>query len=308
MASAVGLAAPLLALVVLVASFLAWHSNSAHAQGWRALTQLSTPTVPSCARAQLLGAAWAQALRQPQYEWSQRYAWAELMRSDRSGATKNAVWGMLPPAWADPALARYGGAAGQEGSKALHNLENLRAPCVVYSWGGNLQTEFEEAMLAQTPCSVWIFDCTVGAEEYAPVIAAMRGAAQRLFFKPYCAGREGARVEITGMRGNRVATTLRSVRSVMAELGHARVDLLKVDVEGAEHVAIPDLLRSGAQLPPQISFELHHSRDADRGGAAFWAPVAALVKAGYQLVSREDNILAPYCCTELTFVKDCAAG
>jgi hypothetical protein len=140
------------------------------------------------------------------------------------------------------------------------------------------------------------------------VIAAIHGAAQRLFFRPYCAGREGVRVDITGMRGNRVATTLRSVHSVMAELGHARVDLLKVDVEGAEHVAIPDLLRSGAQLPPQVSFELHHRGDADKGGAAFWGPVTALVEAGYQLVSREDNMHAPYCCTELTFIKGCPAS
>src|SRR3546814_13240808 len=43
----------------------------------------------------------------------------------------------------------------------------------------------------------------------------------------------------------------RSIASLMAELGHDRLDLLKVDVEGAEHEVIRSMLASGIR-PTEI--------------------------------------------------------
>ena len=101
------------------------------------------------------------------------------------------------------------------------------------------------------------------------------------------------------MRGARVA--LRSAAAVMAELGHARVALLKMDIEDGEHTALPAFLRDAAgALPSQISLELHWQAP----GIEPLAVVRDLVRAGYVLVSREDN---PLChrCTELTWVHWC---
>jgi FkbM family methyltransferase len=40
----------------------------------------------------------------------------------------------------------------------------------------------------------------------------------------------------------------RSVRSVMTELGHDRLDLLKLDIEGAEYEVIESLLEDGVEI------------------------------------------------------------
>ena len=60
-----------------------------------------------------------------------------------------------------------------------------------------------------------------------------------------------------------------------------------------------------AALPPQLSFELHTQGAANAGLGARFGAVAALVDAGYVLVSRDDNLVVPGCCTELTFIHGC---
>ena len=117
-----------------------------------------------------------------------------------------------------------------------------------------------------------------------------------------------------GGAGPSFETALRSVSSIMAELGHTKVDLLKMDAEGAEHSALLDMAQEviaarpgAAALPQQLSFELHESElglEATALGARF-SVVAALIDAGYVLVSRNDNMIFPGCCTELTFILGC---
>lgn len=54
-----------------------------------------------------------------------------------------------------------------------------------------------------------------------------------------------------------VEVPVRTVRSLMAELGHDGLDLLKADVEGAEYEVIADLLAHGPR-PGQLLLEFHH--------------------------------------------------
>jgi FkbM family methyltransferase len=62
---------------------------------------------------------------------------------------------------------------------------------------------------------------------------------------------------------------VRSVDSVMKELGHDRVDVLKVDVEGSEYRMLEGLIENGAcKHVNQISLEWHHYGYDERYGAA----------------------------------------
>lgn len=233
---------------------------------------------------------------------------AAYMLPLRVAGSGNELFDLLPPAWAARTTA-YGPMG--DGRKFLLDVGYLnkprahtageRPPCVVYSLGGNLQTEFEEAMLAATTCDVVTLDCTVSEAVMVGVIARTPRAAGRFFFEPVCLGPDGATAFIAGSR-----VVLRSASSVMAELGHARVDILKMDIENGEHTALPDFLRDQARsLPSQISLELHWLGWEDSGLRALEV-VRALVRAGYVLIAREDN---PYCtrggCTELTWVLGC---
>ena len=54
-----------------------------------------------------------------------------------------------------------GGSCRQDTSKITYGVtENMVAPCVVYSIGGNNEWQFEQGILDHTPCDVHTFDCT----------------------------------------------------------------------------------------------------------------------------------------------------
>lgn len=50
---------------------------------------------------------------------------------------------------------------------------------------------------------------------------------------------------------------VKKIKSIMAELGHKELDLLKMDIEGAEYDVIEDLIAGGVK-PGQILIEFHH--------------------------------------------------
>lgn len=87
--------------------------------------------------------------------------------------------------------------------------------------------------------------------------------------------------------GARIGVAVRSLASLIRERCPSGLDVLKMDIEGAEYEAIPDLLSAGLR-PGQILVEFHH-RFADRGTAATLRVVRMLREAGYALVRLSDQ-------------------
>lgn len=86
----------------------------------------------------------------------------------------------------------------------------------------------------------------------------------------------------------RPATEARAIRvpvkrldTIVSELGHERIDLLKMDVEGAEYAVIDDLAQSSLR-PKQLLVEFHH-RFEDVGADATDRAVRQLKQLGYAL-------------------------
>jgi FkbM family methyltransferase len=50
---------------------------------------------------------------------------------------------------------------------------------------------------------------------------------------------------------------VKRLKTIMEELGHAKIDVLKMDIEGAEYAVIADIQASGIR-PTQILVEFHH--------------------------------------------------
>ena len=337
---------------LILASLLAWTGPRAlWSQSWRAHTQVTFASLPTCAAAQAAGRAWAAELRAGGID-VRTALWS-------TGARGAHVWDFLPPSWKTDEVKTYGATSdgGWDGTKRLFGLAQLASPlpaaaaapeevaagllprphrCVIYSFGSNLQTEFEESMLRVTACNIFTFDCTVRTDAMAAKMAAvvnafviersgaedmsgsMQGgasdgaagatsaAAARFSFLPYCVGKEGQRIAMR-VGGQPGSTVLRSVPAIMAELGHLRIDLLKMDAEGAEHFALAEVVQLGpAALPPQVNFELHTHGAQGVGLGPRFAVVAALIDAGYVLVARDDNLVEPGCCSEVTFVRGCS--
>jgi FkbM family methyltransferase len=82
-------------------------------------------------------------------------------------------------------------------------------------------------------------------------------------------------------RTGRVEVPVKSIDSITQTLGHSSVDLLKMDIEGAEYEVLEGLLASGLR-PRQLLVEFHH-RHAGLDKAQTQDAVRALREAGYGL-------------------------
>ncbi len=78
-----------------------------------------------------------------------------------------------------------------------------------------------------------------------------------------------------------VTCPVRRLGTILDENGHRRLDLLKLDVEGAEFRVLPDIL-AGPILPRQLLVEFHH-RFPGHDNQDTRSAVDALHRAGYRI-------------------------
>ncbi len=87
-----------------------------------------------------------------------------------------------------------------------------------------------------------------------------------------------------------IEVPVKRISTIMTELGHDKIDVLKMDIEGAEYEVVEDLIRSRI-VPDQILVEFHH-RFPGVGAAKTRRAIAQLRSAGYLLYAvsptRED--------------------
>ena len=147
------------------------------------------------------------------------------------------------------------------------------APCTVYSFGVRDDSSFEAELHARTRCHIHAFDMTVGG------VAGAAAGLPRVAF---------SRVGLGGWPGAPADTA--PLQQLMAERGHAFIDILKIDVEYAEVRAIPallDALPRGAAPPfEQLLLEVHHWDD---DLPALWTLFEALAARGVVPFMSESN-------------------
>jgi Methyltransferase domain len=191
-----------------------------------------------------------------------------------------------------PGISRYGGTLGDsDGGKWLCGIQKLSPGCNIYSLGSNGDFTFEESMLVSTPCTIHTFDCTLSSAPNVP--------SGRIKFYSTCVGASDSGDD-----------RFKTLPTIMKELGHSSVDLLKIDIEGYEH----DILRSFAEykkkspagpfLPNQLSIEIHQYAGGvgPIGLPQLMESFQSLVDAGYVPISREDNFKSNDC-SEFTWIR-----
>ena len=189
--------------------------------------------------------------------------------------------------------------------------EALPAGAVIYCFGVGESIGFETALLEQHDVSVHAFDPTPAAMSWIEGQAIPAG----LNFHPWAVAGRDTRLTLyprLRRRGRKSKTMWTSdpaqadpassievpaltLRSIMRELGHDRVDLVKLDVEGAEYAAIDAMLEASV-LPTQLLVEFHH-RFPGLGKAKTRDCITDLASAGYEIfaISRTGR--------ELSFIK-----
>ena len=161
-----------------------------------------------------------------------------------------------------------------------------------YCGGVGEDVSFDLGLIERFGCEVFAFDPTPRAIAYAEPIAQRE---PRFRFMPvglwssdtvlkFYQPKDPTHVShsVVNLQGTSdwFEASVRTIGSIMAELGHAPIDLLKLDIEGAEHAVLASILDAGI-LPTILCFEV----DQPVGPIRLWSTIRRVLGHGYDLVA-----------------------
>lgn len=172
--------------------------------------------------------------------------------------------------------------------------EGLSSSSLVYSFGVGEDADFDLALIERWGACVHAFDPTPAAIEWVRA----RHFPERFHFHPVGISDFDGSAEFSAPTtpgsacytllerqsgiGDPVTAEVRRLASIAAELGHDHIDLLKIDIEGAEYAVIPDVIRSGIPVR-QLLVEFHH-RFANVGNEPTRRAIELLLANGYRIL------------------------
>lgn len=182
---------------------------------------------------------------------------------------------------------------GNEGANFTIACNEINKDTVVYSFGVGTDISFDLALINKYGVSVYAFDPTPKS------LAWVKSQNPPSSFKMHDCGLanyDGTATFNPPENPDHVSHTLldkpqtseRSITvavkrliTIMNELGHDHIDVLKMDIEGAEYDVIEDILNSKINIK-QILIEFHH-RFPNVGVEKTKKSLAQLKKAGYRI-------------------------
>ena len=178
-----------------------------------------------------------------------------------------------------------------------YHPDTLDRDSVVYSAGIGKDTDFDQALLRRFGLQVHAFDPTPSTAawllrhpqlpgfHFHPWAVAAADDTVTLYPRLRKNGKKSSVIYTMmadgGARTGAIQAPAFSLGSIASTLGHDRLDLLKLDIEGAEY-AVLDTLSDLVVQPRQVLVEFHH-RFAGIGPARTVRAVAALRRQGFGL-------------------------
>ena len=161
--------------------------------------------------------------------------------------------------------------------------------CIVYSMGSADDFSFEERVRHLGPgCEIHTFDPTV--------VETGKG---KPFYDAYHGDYGFGGRDVS--KGDGQPFAVKSIRTIMQELGHTHVDYLKVDVEGYEWEFF-DTVDWSATKVGQILIEVHPQPQYNINAKSLDAIFTKLEMAGFRLISLEPVTYTNFGQVELVFV------
>lgn len=176
--------------------------------------------------------------------------------------------------------------------------ENLNKDSVVYGVGVGHDITWDLAMIRRFGCTVHAFDPTPRCLQWIRT----QQTPEQFAFHPFgLSDHDGVATFV--MRSDDPAWSsynpsddatgatevvkleVRRLSTLMKELGHTKIDLLKMDIEGGEYDVLTDMLKSSIR-PRQLLVEYHYWENPRERVAKTIESVRALTSAGYRLFAR----------------------
>ena len=167
---------------------------------------------------------------------------------------------------------------------------------IVYSFGIGRDITFELSLVKRFGCRVHCFDPTPASIEWvrnrqppSAIVLHEYGLGASDGMLAYHPPRRSGSTHYTPVprykkdRGEVREAPVRRLSTIMAELGHDHVDLMKLDIEGGEYDAIDDLVK-GRPVVRQLLVEFHHCYETIPLASTVRA-VHSLHTAGYRIFS-----------------------
>ena len=190
----------------------------------------------------------------------------------------------------------------EDGHKFACGLHAIRGSPVVYSFGSNQRQDFELGILELRPdAKIFVFEIL---EEQLP-----RYRDPRIHYHALGLGNGPMKI------GNQLFTNIRTLKEHMISLGHAYIDVLKMDIEGGEFGWMAgegaELLPRVGQLLVEVHVRMYVPGDPSYPRMKRFGDILDLWKriesTGQRLFFQEINWLSMAVsvgyCTELAFVQ-----
>jgi len=198
--------------------------------------------------------------------------------------TPYSVWDLVPASYNCPFEVERIGRMGDGGKWVcgMSKYEKNTRPCIIYSFGVQNESSFEEEMLERTNCQIWGYDFSVDA--FGPAIQ-----------NTYASRTHFLKAGISGTTESSKDPPFYTIQDLMAKNGHTYIDILKIDIEYAEFDALTAFDKHTSSDPEypigQMLIEIHLFK---RGKTlvefiTWWE---ALEARGWRPAWTEPNLLA----------------
>lgn len=185
--------------------------------------------------------------------------------------------------------------------------QNLREGAIVYSFGIGEDISFDFDIMEQYNAKVYAFDPTPKSIEWIrkqklplhfkffPYGLSCRDGIEKFYLPRNTDYVSGSVIPSDRLKNEYIEVEMHRLSTIMEQLQHDRVDIIKMDIEGSEYMVIPDILSCRLNIT-QICLEVH-GRFLDNGYRKTRQLIKLLNQHGYYIIYVSDS------CEELTFLK-----
>ena len=174
-------------------------------------------------------------------------------------------------------------------------VNQLDSNSIIYSFGVGEDASFDIGLIREIGATIHAFDPTPKSIEWVKNqdfpdsfimheygIADLDGTIT--FFPPENPDHVSHTIiERDKTKDQSIEVPVKRLKTIMKELGHDRIDLLKMDIEGAEYSVLKDMESTGIR-PKQLLIEFHH-RFPNVGIGETIKAIRMIKKMGYGLFS-----------------------